>query len=177
MTGWCQHWLQGSCKAKQHCTLHWALAMHTLCITADGSLFGWGDNVIGQMGVGDTEGRLVPTLVAALQGKQVARVAAGNYHTICTAADGFVFTWGEGDYGKLGLGNDWSNKLVPTLVRGELLNKAVAQVAAGNGHSACVAEDSSFYSWGNNSMDQLGVAGVGVADLPMAVQTLEMNAM
>ena len=93
---------------------------HTLCITADGSLFAWGNSYCGQLGVGDKDHRLVPTLVAALQGKQVAHVAAGNYHTIYTTADGSVFTWGDGDHGKLGLGDDRSNRLVPTQVRGDL---------------------------------------------------------
>ena len=149
---------------------------HTLCITADGSLFAWGDNVHGQLGVGGTDDRSVPTLVTGLQGKQVAHVAAGGYHTICTTADGSVFTWGNCGYGKLGLGNDRSNKLVPTQVRGELLNKAVVQVAAGGQHSACVAEDGSVYSWGKNDEGQLGVAGVDGADLPVLVQELDMNA-
>ena len=97
---------------------------YTLCITADDSLFAWGTNLYGQLGVGDTETRLVPTLVTALQGKQVAHAAASRFHTICTTSDGSVFTWGSGRGGKLGLGDDLSNKLVPTLVRGELQNKA-----------------------------------------------------
>merc|ERR1712166_1219263 len=77
---------------------------HTLCITADGSLFGWGLNKSGQLGVADTENRWMPTLVTGLQGKQVAHVAAGGSHTICTTADGSVFTWGNGAFGQLGLG-------------------------------------------------------------------------
>ena len=97
---------------------------HTLCTTADGSLFAWGFNSNGQLGVGDAVKRRVPTLVTALQGKQVAHVAAGGYHTICTTAEGSVFTWGAGYGGKLGLGDNQSNKLVPALMRGELQNKS-----------------------------------------------------
>ena len=136
---------------------------HTLCITADGSLFGWGENTLGQLGVGDKEERRVPTLVTGLQGNQVVHIAAGTKHTICTTADGSVFTWGDGYGGKLGLGDDWSNKLVPTQVRGELQNKAVVQVAAGDRHSICVAEDCLVYIWGSNEHGQLGV-GDGTDD-------------
>ena len=149
---------------------------HTLCTTADGSLFAWGNNRCGQLGVGGTEHRSVPTLVTGLQGKQVVHVAAGNRHTICTTTDGSVSTWGDGNAGKLGFGDDRSDKLVPTLVRGELLNKAVVQVAAGTDHSMCVAEDSSVYSCGRNHKGQLGVVGVGDASLPVLVQELDINA-
>ena len=150
---------------------------HTLCITADGSLFAWGDNQYGQLGVGDTEDRHTPTLVTALQGKQVVHVAAGQFHTICTTADSSVFTWGDGSGGKLGLGDDQSDKLVPALVRGELLNKPAVQVVAGHTYSACVVEDGLIYSWGRNYNSQLGVAGSDDADLPVLLQALDMNTM
>ena len=86
-----------------------------------------------------------------------------------------MFTWGSGGGGELGLGDDRSSELLPTLVRGELQNQAVVQVAAGNRHSTCVVEDGSVYTWGNNDKGQLGVANVGGADLPVLVQTLDIN--
>ena len=106
----------------------------------------------------------------------MAHVAAGTNHTICATADGSVLTWGLVELGKLGLGDQF-NKLVLTLVRGKLQNKAVVQVAAGDELSMCVAEDGSVYSWGSNDYRQLGVAGVDDAVLPVAVQTLDINAM
>ena len=154
---------------------------HTLCITADGSLFAWGQNKDGKLGVGDTENRHVPTMVTGLQGKQVVHVAAGSNHTICTTTDGAVFTWGDGESWKLGLGDDWSNKLAPALVRGELQNKAVIQVAAGDHHSICVAEDGSVYSWGNiyslgdpDVQGQLG-GGTDGMGIPARLQVLDLN--
>merc|ERR1712086_150892 len=129
---------------------------HTLCITADGSLFSWGGNGFGQLGVGDTENKHVPTLVTGLQGKRVVHVAAAECHTICTTADGSVFTWGGGDRAQLGLGDDESDRLLPTLVRGELQGKQVVQVAAGDQHSMCATEDGLVYMWGINDEGQLG---------------------
>ena len=146
-----------------------------LCITSDGSLFSWGMNHSGQLGVGDAENRRIPTLVTGLQGKQVVHVAAGGNHTICSTADGSVFTWGAGDQGKLGLGDDESDSLVPTLVRSELQGKQVVQVAAGDKHSACVTEDSSVYMWGDNEQGQLGVADAPNVALPLLVQQSPMN--
>ena len=65
---------------------------------------------------------------------------------------------------------------MPTLVRGVLENKAVVQVALGDNHSACVAEDGSVYTWGRNNQGQLGVAGMSDTFLPMLVQELDINA-
>ena len=53
----------------------------------------------------------------------MAHVAGGHNHTICTTADGSVFTWGDGKLGKLGLGDDGSEKIEPTQVGGKLQNK------------------------------------------------------
>ena len=145
---------------------------HTLCITSDGSLFSWGRNVNGQLGVGDTEDRHLPTLVTGLQGKQVTHVAAGRYHTMCSTADGSVFSWGEGDEGKLGLGDEGDDMLVPTLVRGKLQNKQVLQVTAGRSFSMCATEDGSVYTWGDNAYGQLGGADIvnaSIASLPVLV--------
>ena len=103
---------------------------HTLCITGDGSLFSWGRNVKGRLGVGDTEDKNAPTLVTELQGKRVVHVAAGEFHTICNTSNGSVFTWGAGASGQLGLGDDEDDTLLPTLVRGELQDVQVVQVAA-----------------------------------------------
>ena len=103
-----------------------------------------------------------------LQGKQVLHVAAGSHHTICTTTDGSVFTWGHG-YGRLGLGDDLSDRLVPALVRGELQNNSMVKIAAGKHHSACVVEDGSVYTWGQNDDDQSG--------LPVLLQASDLNAL
>ena len=43
-------------------------------------------------------------------------VSAGYRHSACVTQDGQLFTWGEGDYGRLGLGDNTSRN-VPTLVK------------------------------------------------------------
>ena len=101
----------------------------------------------------------------------MGHVAAGSDHTICTTTDGSVFTWGDGTHGRLGLGDDRSNKLVPTQVRGKLQNKAVLQVAAGDHHSTCVTGDGLVYSWGGNTDGQLGIVNLTGADVPLLSST------
>ena len=107
----------------------------------------------------------------------MAHVAAFILHSTCTTSDGSMFTWGDGHGGQLGFGDDRSNKLVTTPVRGEVENKAAVQVAAGYGHLACVVADGSVCTWGDNNQGQLGVTGGGQLGLLVLLQALDMNAM
>ena len=91
---------------------------HSVCVTADGTLWSWGENVYNQLGLRYQSDRLVPSLVAeTLNGKPVAQVSAGVFHTCCATVDGTVFSWGYGDCGQLGQKNEvhYDNQ-VPTLV-------------------------------------------------------------
>ena len=56
------------------------------------------------------------------------QVAAGAFHTVCVAEDGSVFSFGYNGSGQLGLG-DTENRLVPTLLRGELHGEQVSRAS------------------------------------------------
>ena len=71
---------------------------YTLCILEDGLLFAFGDNVYGQLGVGDLESRRRPTLVETMSGKHVLQIAAGHINSACITKDGAVFAWGMNDF-------------------------------------------------------------------------------
>ena len=132
---------------------------HTACLTADGLVFVCGFGVGGRLGVGDMEGRVlhVPTLVRGeLEGRKVLQVAAGGAHTVCVTDDGSVFAFGFNSSGQLGVGNA-ENRLVPTLLRGELKNKSVVQVAAGESHTMFVTGDGLVFATWSNDEGQLAV--------------------
>lgn len=49
----------------------------------------------GQLGLGDTANRNMPTLVTALDGHDIVAAAAGKFHTVFVTADGRSFTCGS----------------------------------------------------------------------------------
>ena len=51
-----------------------------------------------------------------LAGKEVVQVSAGYRHSAAVTSDGHLYTWGEGDFGRLGHG-DSQFRFVPTLVK------------------------------------------------------------
>ena len=56
-----------------------------------------------------------PHLVETLIGSSVVDAACGSSHSACITAEGQLFTWGKGRYGRLGH-NDHENQLKPKRV-------------------------------------------------------------
>jgi alpha-tubulin suppressor-like RCC1 family protein len=86
----------------------------------------------------------------------VTDIAAGDYHSLVVVEGGAVYTWGDNDFGQLGLGDhgDGTQRNVPTEVPG--VNGVVA-VAAGNLHSFALSRDGTVMACGWNTSGQLGL--------------------
>jgi alpha-tubulin suppressor-like RCC1 family protein len=86
---------------------------HTLAIQKNGSLWAWGANNYGQLGLGSAEANAhpIPTLV----GTGWVTVAAGGFHSLGLKADGSLWTWGANNNGQLGL-RDTADRLSPMRV-------------------------------------------------------------
>src|SRR3546814_15080290 len=71
-----------------------------------------------------------------------------------SAGDGQVYTWGRGDDGRLGHGdNGW--QYVPRLLE-RLSNRSVVQVACGSYHTAAVTASGELLTWGGGMYGKLG---------------------
>ena len=55
----------------------------------------------GQLGHGDRINKLRPTFVKALEGQRVIQITCGWSHSVALTEEGKVYTWGNGDHGKL----------------------------------------------------------------------------
>ncbi len=134
---------------------------HTMAVGVDGALWAWGEGFYGQLGLGDTNNRLVPTLVGAEEvfgGSQVRTIACGYDHTLAVTEAGELWAWGEGAQGRLGL-NDGQERLVPTRVDPQHFAHApISTVAAGFDHSAAVSSGGALYTWGRGRQGPLGLS-------------------
>lgn len=88
---------------------------HSLAVTAMGLVYSWGSGTNGKLGHGDEENCDVPTLIIAMEGKQVKVAKAGCEHTVLLTDEQEVWTFGQGDSGRLGHGDNLTRK-VPTLI-------------------------------------------------------------
>jgi gliding motility-associated-like protein len=125
----------------------------SFCIKSDGTLWGWGYNNNGQLGVGDRVNRSVPTQIGT-DNKWVS-VSSGSAHTLGLKSDGTLWAWGSNEAGKLGVGPSISEALVPIQVGTD--NKWVS-ISAGYGTSFGIKSDGTLWAWGHG---QLGALGLG----------------
>ncbi|XP_060526978.1 E3 ubiquitin-protein ligase HERC2 [Cylas formicarius] len=129
---------------------------YSAAVSVGGTLYTWGRGNYGRLGHGTFDDCLVPTPVAALGGHHVTRVAcgSGDAHTLCVTSQGRVFSWGDGDYGKLGRGGSEGSK-VPRLVE-KLQDVEIVSVYCGAHFSAALSRDGVLYTWGKGEGRKLG---------------------
>ena len=120
-------------------------------ILEDGSLYAWGKNSYGLLGVGDEVNKNTPTKVN-LPGKIKELITTGS-SVYALMEDSSLYSWGNNESGRLGVGDE-VNKNTPTKVN--LPGKIKELITTGSSVYALM-EDSSLYSWGNNESGRLGV--------------------
>mmetsp|Transcript_10952 Transcript_10952/g.21429 ORF Transcript_10952/g.21429 Transcript_10952/m.21429 type:complete len:1763 (+) Transcript_10952:24-5312(+) len=125
-------------------------ASHTLALTTFGKVYAWGANTYGQLGDNTTEDRPEPVYIR-IQGANIKDLAAGGCHSLALDSSGRVWSWGQGEGGRLGHPNS-ALELKPKVIDGL---SGILQVAAGSSHSgAFTTED--VYTWGKGSYGRLG---------------------
>ncbi len=130
---------------------------HTCAIT-DGTLYCWGLNSNGQLGLGNTTSYTSPQLVGgSLAGKRVTDVSAGATGT-CAIANGQAYCWGLNTNQQVGDGTT-TQQTSPTQATGAagvLTGKSITSISMGTSH-ACAVANADLYCWGNNANGRTGL--------------------
>jgi alpha-tubulin suppressor-like RCC1 family protein len=145
-------------------------AAHSCATRANATLWCWGANQYGQLGLGgnvEPHARPEPVDLPNLAGT-VPLVTAGANHTCAAKTDGTLWCFGNNRAGQLGTG-DRENRSTPAEVDRMSFGTQVAVVYAGGNHTCARRLDSSVWCWGNNDYGQLGVQGAGSAVVPIEV--------
>lgn len=125
---------------------------HTVVLKEDGTVFSWGENKFGQLGIDpNISNSFVPMEI--FHDLNLASVYAGWTHTAALTKSGEVFTWGRNTYGQLGAQREVTYK--PEKVAGL---KDVSQLSVGSEHNLAVTKEGKLFVWGWNEHGSCGTA-------------------
>lgn len=119
-----------------------AAGWHSLAITTSGEVYVWGRGEYGRLGLGDKGGssRLRPCKVKAIEDHRVVQASCGGTHTMVLTAEGRIFGWGRGSFGRLGTGFEKDcHSPVEVFLPGGPERWRVISVACGGRHTMALA--------------------------------------
>lgn len=131
--------------------------------TGSQSLWGWGSNGSGTLGLGNTIQQNSPKLI--LDSSEFKSISAGNDHTLVIKKDGTLWAWGSNKNGQLGLGNTNSYN-TPQQVG---FDSNWVSISAGSAGTLAIKKDGTLWAWGKNNYGQLGLGNNKDFDTPQQV--------
>jgi alpha-tubulin suppressor-like RCC1 family protein len=118
----------------------------------DGTVWVWGSNAQGQFGNGERTDPpgvgfgyvLVPQLVRGVKNVTAISVAIGGRHTMALLKDGTLRSWGNTDWGQMGINEGGTFHELPATP----MISGVAMVFAVGNNSFAVKRDGTLWGWG-----------------------------
>lgn len=151
----------------------------SMALSTTGTVYAWGRNVEGQLGIGSTSAYST-TPVQVVAGAQVSgnlsnvtSIEAGWSHGLALVG-GQVFAWGDNADGKLGDGTTTTRSAPVRVLTGAQADGSgnlsnITQISAGFHFSLARTNSGTLYTWGGNGQGQLGI-GTSTGNSATAVE-------
>ena len=138
----------------------------TLGIKNDGSLWAWGYNSYGQLGVGrkrESDNYTYRQSPVQVGNDSWSLISAGQRHVLGIKSNGTLWAWGNNHYGQLGLGTvNFGEYLLQNRIN-DVVNcnfhqipGSWTQVESGYGFRGGIKADGTLWTWGYNETGELG---------------------
>ena len=140
---------------------------HTLILTNQNRVLGWGDNEFNQLSEDNDNPVLYPTLItmpSLSTNEIISKLYAGVNNSFALTSLGRVFAWGNNNNGQFGNGNSSPNPIATAQVQtlklqsGSLANdERITDIAPGSTHTLFLSSLNKVYGTGSNNQGQLGI--------------------
>ena len=148
-----------------------SLSQSSYVIDQSGTLWAWGWNFYGQLGVGDRVDRDNPTVVPLPPGaSKWTCVTGGATFAVAIADTDKLYAWGVNDKGQIGQGYAGNLFAVPTRIPNPPSVTGWKWVSAGAAHCEALTNDGRLFAWGDNSQGQLGPGNTKYLPQPEQVE-------
>lgn len=170
-----KHWSELSGKDVSHieCGYNFMAAL-----TSAGLIYTWGTGAHGQLGLGeDRREKFVdaPQLIESLP--EMTQIACGDEFMAAIDSDGKCWTWGRGESGALGHGDE-IDMFAPRYIE-SMEGHTVVTVRCGALHTAILTDTKDVYTFGSNILGQLGRIVAKTKEIdpsPKPVELIQMGA-
>jgi alpha-tubulin suppressor-like RCC1 family protein len=125
-------------------------AFHCLAIKTDGTLWSWGLNGNGQLGIGNMAQQNAPVQIGT--DEDWSKIEAGQAHSFAVKEDGTLWGWGFNTFGQIG-NNTTADQKTPVQIG---VDEDWWLIKAGGAHTIALKTDSTLWAWGANFNGQLG---------------------
>jgi uncharacterized repeat protein (TIGR01451 family) len=138
---------------------------YSLALKNDGTLWAWGLNSSGQLGLGDTNNRNVPTQVGNDTNWQ--EVTANYRSSLALKTDGTIWSWGSNNTATTGLGTTTGNQTTPAQIGNDTNWQSIS---ISERHVLAIKTDGTLWVWGEDSnWGSLGLGSTTLADVPTQI--------
>jgi hypothetical protein len=79
--------------------------IHSMALTKSGRVFSWGDNLYGQLGLGNRENSNEPKLIE-MNDIIIKKLSGGHSHSMLLSNNGDIYVFGDNYCGQLGIGSE-----------------------------------------------------------------------
>ena len=139
---------------------------HLLAIKSDGTLWSWGENEKGQLGLGNKTYYSSPVQIP---GTTWDTVQQGHRWSLATKTDGTLWGWGQNSSGMLAQNNKTEYDS-PVQIPGTTWSTGTNKIATATGQTYAIKTDGTLWAWGNNSTGALAQNNPGPSSRSSPVQ-------
>ena len=141
---------------------------YNLALDTDGKLWAWGLNSSGQLGDNTIVNKSIPTAITPT--KRYTTIETGFNTSYALDTNRNLWAWGNNTYGQIGDGTSSATvfKMVPTVITPTIKYK---QIEAGEGFAVALDSTDHLFTWGLNSVSQLGDGTTANKLVPTAITT------
>jgi alpha-tubulin suppressor-like RCC1 family protein len=138
----------------------------TIGLKQDSTLWSWGTNNLGQLGLDSTVAKSSPNQITAGPVVGWQKISAGYLHAAAVARDGSLWCWGNNSYGQVGLVNPTNiSQPIQTAIGGNDWQ----DVSCGRNFTLALKKNGSVWAWGVNAYGQYGNNTVVLRRTPVNV--------
>lgn len=139
---------------------------HTIALRDGGTLWTWGRNNNGQLGIGSSSNTVYRTPQQVGTDSDWSKISAGNSHCLAIKKDNTLWAWGRNNDGQVGVGSTTTIFTSPQQIGND--NDWV-MICAGDEYSFAIKNDGTLWAWGDNTNGQLGNNTVTDSNVPVQI--------